>query len=136
MTPLWGCWGQEVIFEVAEAKFCFSSSFYEFSSIIIRPQRPQKRLCQIFQKLHEISRFLPRINMTYIFTLYNMLDVSKLYNYIPTFWTVKNVLLLSSLLDNQCSIVGICIWILRRKNCSIWVTRIFCLNVMMMHYIS
>ena len=55
------------------------------------------------------QRFLPRINMTYIFTLYNTLDVSKLYNYIPTFWTVKNVLLLSSLLDNQCSIVGICI---------------------------
>ena len=34
LSPFWGCWGQEVIFEVAEAKFWISSSFYKFSFII------------------------------------------------------------------------------------------------------
>ena len=30
------------------------------------PQWPQKQLCQIFLKMHQIAAFFPRINMTYI----------------------------------------------------------------------
>ena len=69
--------GQEVIFEVAEAKFWISSSFNKFWFRIFvildfevvwprQPQRPQKCLCQIFQKLHQIAAFFFFFNMTYI----------------------------------------------------------------------
>ena len=78
LIPFWGHWGQEAILEAAKDKFCFSSAFYGFSfrifvalgfdqnstsNIIIRPQWPQKRLCQIFQKLHQIATFLPSITL-------------------------------------------------------------------------
>ena len=63
LSPFWGCWGQEVIFEVAEAKFWISSSFYKFSFRIFvildfevvwprRPRRPQNGPSECFQKLH------------------------------------------------------------------------------------
>ena len=65
LSTFWVRWGQEVIFEVAEAKFWISSSFYKFSLIIFvvlgfevvwpwRPQRPQKGLREFFQKLKSV----------------------------------------------------------------------------------
>ena len=63
-----GRWGQEVIFEVAEAKFWISSSFDKFSFRIfvvlclkaVWPRCPQNGPRECFQKLHyifEISAF-------------------------------------------------------------------------------
>ena len=119
-------------------------------------------LCQKFQKFNEIAHFLPRINMTYI--LLGGLEVNSNICSRHVWQVIHHTYLLINLMFPNCTItylpsglskmcfywahcnwqpvqwelwniVGICIWILRRKNCSIWVTRIFCLNVMMMHYI-
>ena len=56
LSPFRGRWGQEVIFEVTEAKFWISSSFNKFSFRIfivldckvVWPRQPQKRYQQIF----------------------------------------------------------------------------------------
>ena len=68
--------GQEVIFEVAEAKIWIPSSFYKFSFRIFvvfdfevvwpcRPQRPRKRLVKIFWKWPQINANFPKINGRY-----------------------------------------------------------------------
>ena len=64
----WGCLGQ-VSFSFSFCVFTFRIFIFCFdeNSKSIWPQRPQKRFCQIFQKLHEIAWFLQRINMVYIF---------------------------------------------------------------------
>ena len=65
--------GQEVIFEVTEAKFWISSSFNKFSFRIFIvlgfkvvwpqwPQRPQKWHTQIFWKQPQINVFVPKID--------------------------------------------------------------------------
>ena len=66
----------EVIFEVAEAKFWISSSFYKFSFRIFvildfevvwprRPRRPQKEPSEYFQPLHFWNQWVPLIKMHY-----------------------------------------------------------------------
>ena len=81
-SPFWGRWGQEVIFEVAEAKFVFHLVFryfhLEFSSfmvfneiwtlILIRPWWPQKGLGEFFQKLNFWNRYIPTKKMRYVTT--------------------------------------------------------------------
>ena len=73
MSLFRGRWGQEVIFEVAEAKIWISSSFNKFSFRIFvvldfevvwprRPQRPRKRLVKIFWKLPQNNANFPKIN--------------------------------------------------------------------------
>ena len=69
LSAFWGHWGQEVIFEVAEAKFWIPSTFYKFSFRIFcvlcfevvwpqRPRRPQKGLRNFFKNnIFEISAF-------------------------------------------------------------------------------
>ena len=72
-----GRWGQEVIFEVAEAKFWISSSFNKFWFRIFvvlgfkvvwpqRPRRPQKGLREFFQKLHFWNQGIPTKKMRYV----------------------------------------------------------------------
>ena len=77
LSPFRGCWGQEVIFQVAEAKFWVSSSFYKFSFRIFvvldfevvwprRPQRPRKGVREFFQKLHFWNQCIPAKKLSYV----------------------------------------------------------------------
>jgi hypothetical protein len=76
-NPFRGRWGQEVIFEVAEAKLLISSSSYKFSFRIFvvwgfkvvwprQPQQPQKVLRDFFQKLHFWNQCIPRKKMRHV----------------------------------------------------------------------
>ena len=67
----------EVIFEVAEAKFWISSSFYKFSFRIFvildfevvwprRPRRPQNGPSECFQKLHFLNQCIQRKKMRHV----------------------------------------------------------------------
>jgi hypothetical protein len=77
LSPFRGCWGQEVIFVVAEANFWILSSFYKFSFIIFvllgcevvwpwQPQRPQKGLRDFFQKLNFWNQCIPRKKIRHV----------------------------------------------------------------------
>ena len=80
LSPFWDPWGQEAIFEDAEAKFWISSIFNGFSFRIFiilcfedvwpqqpqRPRRPQKGLREFFQKLHFWNQDIPTKKMRYV----------------------------------------------------------------------
>ena len=77
LGPFWGRWCQEVIFEVAKAKFWISSIFYKFSFRIFivlgfevvwprRPQRPRRGVREFFQKLHFWNQCIPAKKMSYV----------------------------------------------------------------------
>ena len=72
-----GHWGQEVIFEVAEARLWISSRFYKFSFRIFvvlgfeviwpqQPQRPQRGLREFFQKLRFWNQCIPRKELRHV----------------------------------------------------------------------
>jgi hypothetical protein len=77
LSPFGGRWDQEVIFEVAEAKFWISSSFNKFSFRIFVvlgfevvwprwPRRPRRGVREIFQKLHFWNQCIPTKKMSYV----------------------------------------------------------------------
>ena len=76
LSPFQDCWGQEVIFEVTEAKFWISSTFNKFWFRIFvvldfeavwprRPPWPRKRPFLTFQKWPQIIPNIPNINGRY-----------------------------------------------------------------------
>ena len=78
---------QEVIFEVAEAKFWISSNFNGFSFRIFvilsfevfwpqRPRRPQKGLREFFQKLHFWNQCVPTKKMRYVTALWSKFSLN------------------------------------------------------------
>ena len=77
LSLFWGHWGQEVIFEVIEAKFWISSTFNEFWFRIFivlsfevvwpqRPRRPLKEPRECFQKLQFWNQCIPAKKMSYV----------------------------------------------------------------------
>ena len=87
LSHLRGRWGQEVIFEVAEAKFWISSSFNKFWFRIFvvlgfevvwpqRPRRPQKGLSEFFQKLHFWNQCIKLRKMSYSSALWSKFSLN------------------------------------------------------------
>ena len=87
LSPFRGRWGQEVIFEVAEAKFWISSSFDRFWFRIFvvlgfevvwpqRPRRPQKGLSEFFQKLHFWNQCIKLRKMSYSSALWSKFSLN------------------------------------------------------------
>ena len=89
LSPFRGRPGQEVIFEVAEAKFWISSIFNEFSFRIFvvlsfkvvwpwRPRRPQKGLREFFQILHFWNQCVPTKKMRNVTAFWSKFAINPL----------------------------------------------------------
>ena len=87
LSPFRGRWVQEVIFEVAEAKFWISSSFDRFWFRIFvvlgfevvwpqQPRRPQKGPSEFFQILHFWNQCMKLRKMSYSSALWSKFSIN------------------------------------------------------------